>query len=76
MRMTGRPRDLNKRAASIVAEATGEHHRDSENVSVLSGRRGGLKGGPARAQKLSAERRTQIARKAAKARWERKRFSY
>lgn len=33
------------------------------------GRLGGQKGGPARALKLSAERRREIAQKAAKARW-------
>jgi hypothetical protein len=33
------------------------------------GRKGGLKGGKARAMKLSAQRRLEIARKAAKARW-------
>ncbi len=33
------------------------------------GRRGGLKGGPARAKKLSAKRRRQIAKKAANTRW-------
>jgi hypothetical protein len=37
------------------------------------GRKGGLKGGEARARKLSAEKRSEIARKAAKARWARKR---
>jgi hypothetical protein len=34
------------------------------------GRRGGLKGGPARAKKLSPERRSTIARKAAEVRWD------
>lgn len=34
------------------------------------GRRGGLKGGKVRAEKLSAERKSEIARKAANARWE------
>jgi len=34
------------------------------------GRRGGLKGGKARAAKLSSEERKEIARKAAKARWQ------
>lgn len=34
------------------------------------GRRGGLKGGPARAKKLSPERRSAIARKAAEVRWD------
>ena len=37
------------------------------------GRRGGLKGGKARAEKLSDERKSEIARKAAKARWDKKR---
>jgi hypothetical protein len=34
------------------------------------GKRDGLKGGPARAKKLSAERRSEICRKAAKTRWD------
>ena len=37
------------------------------------GRKGGLKGGKARARKLSADRRSEIARKAAQARWARRR---
>jgi ribosomal protein S21 len=37
------------------------------------GRRGGLKGGRARAEKLTPEERKEIARKAAKARWENRR---
>ena len=37
------------------------------------GGRGGLKGGKARAAKLTKEQRSEIARKAAKARWEKKR---
>ena len=36
---------------------------------VKAGRKGGKKGGEARAKKLSAQKRTQIAKKAAKARW-------
>ena len=39
-------------------------------AAVALGRLGGLKGGKARAAKLSAMRRAQIAQKAAKARWE------
>ncbi len=42
-------------------------------AAVELGRLGGLKGGKARAEKLSPERRKEIARKAAKARWEKKR---
>ncbi|MEQ9400139.1 MAG: hypothetical protein RJQ04_13340 [Longimicrobiales bacterium] len=40
-----------------------------ENPAVQLGRKGGKKGGKARAEKLSAERRSEIARKAARARW-------
>jgi hypothetical protein len=38
-------------------------------AAVSLGRRGGLKGGTARAAKMTPERRAEIARKAAKARW-------
>ena len=38
-------------------------------AAVELGRLGGLKGGPARAMKLSAKERTQIARYAAQVRW-------
>ena len=38
-------------------------------AAVALGRLGGLKGGKARANKLSSERRKEIARKAAQARW-------
>jgi hypothetical protein len=37
------------------------------------GRRGGLKGGPARAAKMNKEERSESARKAARARWDKKR---
>ena len=42
-------------------------HKDQAAVAL--GRKGGLKGGRARADKMSAGQRTEIARKAAKARW-------
>ena len=69
-----RPRDLNRLAASIVEAATeGEYApEDFEGknpAAVMLGRLGGKKGGKARAKKLSAERRSEIARQAAKARW-------
>ena len=38
-------------------------------AAVALGRLGGLKGGIARAEKLSSTKRTEIARKAAEARW-------
>lgn len=67
-----RPRDVNQLAKSIVDEATGqaepvEDTRDP--LAVELGRRGGLKGGRARAAKLTQEQRSSIARKAARARW-------
>lgn len=39
------------------------------SAAAALGRRGGLKGGPARAANLSAKKRSEIARKAAQARW-------
>ena len=47
---------------------------DEKNLAAVAlGRLGASKGGKARAEKLSPERRKEIARKAAKARWEKKR---
>lgn len=69
---TKRPADLNKLAASIVGAATeGEPDPDAGKNphAVALGRLGGQKGGPARARKLSARKRKEIARKAALARW-------
>ena len=40
-----------------------------KNAAAELGRLGGLKGGPARAKKLSPKKRREIAKKAAKARW-------
>ena len=40
--------------------------------AVALGRKGGLKGGKARAVKLTPEQRAEIARKAAAARWKKK----
>lgn len=71
-----RPRDLNKLAASIVAEAVDERSREERlraegknPAAVALGRLGGKKGGRARAARLTPERRQEIARKAAQARW-------
>lgn len=57
--------DLNQIAASIVEQTT----REKNPAAVELGRLGGLKGGKARAQKLSPQRRQEIAKKAAKVRW-------
>ncbi len=69
-----RPADLNRLAASIVHDATDESEPDDpyegkNPAAVELGRQGGLKGGKARAEKLTAEERSEIARKAARARW-------
>jgi hypothetical protein len=43
--------------------------KEKNPAAVALGRLGGLKGGKARAEKLSAEERSSIARKASRARW-------
>ncbi len=70
-----RPRDVNELAKQLVDEATGEHTPEpvsdgKDPAAVELGRKGGLKGGKARAAKLSPERRREIARQAAAVRWE------
>ena len=42
---------------------------EKDPLAVELGRRGGLKGGKARAERLSAEERAEAARKAARSRW-------
>lgn len=69
-----RPTDLNSLAASIVTDSTDEDKLEpvddgKDPAAVSLGRRGGLKGGKARAAKLTTEQRSEIARKAAAARW-------
>lgn len=67
-----RPADLNRLAASIVDDATGESAKTDEGkdpAAVALGRKGGLKGGKARAAKMTPEQRREAARLAAKARW-------
>jgi len=69
--------DLNKLASAVVSEATEEEkaapepERRKNPAAVELGRKGGLKGGKARAEKLTPEERTEIARIAAEARWHR-----
>ena len=70
-----RPRDPNQLAKLIADIATGEKSDspvtdDGRDIAaVLLGRKGGLKGGRARADRLSPERRQEIAKAAALARW-------
>lgn len=66
-----RPRDPNQLAKMIVDIATGGINEEMPEVSVKqqAGRLGGLKGGEARAKALTPKRRSEIAKKAAQARW-------
>ena len=63
------PEDPNQRAAAIVQMSTEEPSESIKDYLARIGRKGGLKGGKARARKLSARKRSEIARKAAKKRW-------
>ena len=71
------PKDVNQLAAEIVrlsteeSKASGERSPVSQYLSQI-GRKGGLKGGKARAKRLTTERRTAIAKMAANARWKKK----
>jgi hypothetical protein len=69
--MAKRPRDPNQLAKLVVDIATGQTEDTvSESKRNPSKKRsGGLSGGKARAQKLSAKERRQIAKKAANKRW-------
>ncbi|HEV7937736.1 MAG TPA: hypothetical protein VGP18_06900 [Solirubrobacteraceae bacterium] len=69
-----RPRDPNQLGKLIVDLATGEavelaSEAGKDPAAVALGRRGGLKGGKARAAKLSATQRSEAAKRAAEARW-------
>lgn len=79
-RSTKRPRDPNQLAHNVFLESIGEVPKfdpaepkpvdpTKNPAAVALGRLGGLKGGVARAAKLPAKKRSQIAAKAAKARW-------
>jgi hypothetical protein len=59
--------DLNQMAYRVLKHAT--EPQEPEKPAQVSGRKGGLKGGKARAQRLSPEERSEIAKKAAAARW-------
>ena len=79
--------DFSLTAFRVVQEATGESAQgvilnavsvreqsqaERHEAAVTLGRAGGRKGGPARAKKLTPEQRTEIAQRAAKARWGKK----
>jgi hypothetical protein len=71
-----RPRDPNQLGKLIIDIATGErtdHDPDAgkDPAAVALGRKGGMKGGKARADSMTADARTEQAKKAATARWNR-----
>jgi len=71
------PKDPNELAYQIVQMSTEEPEQPKERSAISEylasiGKKGGLKGGPARAKKLSAKKRKEIAEKAAKSRWSKK----
>ena len=70
--------DINQFAAAITEAATGQPVGPpadetpapaKDPAAVALGRKGGLKGGPARAKKLGKKKLSAAARKAALARW-------
>jgi hypothetical protein len=69
------PKDINQIAFDVVQKAIGARPKEEpvdprKNPAAVSlGRLGGLKGGKARAAKLSEERRKEIAKRAADKRW-------
>ena len=75
-----RPRDLNQWAKHMVDIATGDvedreptpEEQGKDPAAVSLGRRGGLKGGKARSDTLTPERRREIAKSAAASRWAKK----
>jgi len=66
------PEDMNEIAFRVIQEATGQRPKGRKPGESVPGRPGGLKGGKARATKLTAEQRSEIARYAATARWKRR----
>jgi hypothetical protein len=74
----GIPKDVNQNAARIVALSTGQSAPDLSTVELkrlrsqaasILGKLGGSKGGKERAKRLTAEQRSDIAKRAASARW-------
>jgi hypothetical protein len=70
-----RPRDMNQLAKRIVDLSVGEEteeqpiEREKNPHAVALGRLGGQRGGKARAERLTATKRSEIARAAARSRW-------
>ena len=78
MQRTKMPRDPNQRAKAVVDLATGQRSpapvREKDPAAIARGRLGGVIGGKKRAANMTAEQRSESARLAAKARWEREKL--
>ncbi len=61
--------DPAREAAAVTPKFPAKPETPKDPAAVSLGRKGGLKGGPARAAKLSAEERSEIGKKAAAKRW-------
>ncbi len=73
---SSKKKDINETAFSVVQQATGhaepvQSEPEKNPAAVALGRLGGLKGGKARAEKLSSKQKKEIARNAALVRWRR-----
>jgi hypothetical protein len=69
------PKDINEVAFKITQKVTNSKEFEKSQISQIMshmGRLGGLKGGKARANSLTPERRSEIAKKAAQKRWDKK----
>ena len=71
---SSKPRDANQAAKHILDQLTGDTPKEEpppvkNAAAVALGKLGGMKGGAARAAKLSPKKRSAIAKKAAAARW-------
>lgn len=66
------PADVIGNAVRVMRIATGEDTEDTPDDGKLYARKGGLKGGAARAKKLTPAQRAEIAQVAAQARWKKR----
>jgi hypothetical protein len=64
-----RPADVICNAVHVMRIATGEIEDTKRDPGTEANRKGGLKGGKARADSLSPDRRMEIAKQAAQKRW-------
>ena len=77
MKRTAMPRDPNQRAKAVVDLATGQREPDpvptKDPAAIARGKLGGVIGGARRAANMTPEQRSESARKAAIARWQKER---